>query len=374
MSVYKYWSTHLLTGAILADNIPLTVQSMSRQISGTGQLTGSLSLRSDSGPSNTVYLEALEPRRSVLWASQDGSPIWAGIVWDWPHSSILDGTVPITASTPETLFSHREIRDNLTYTSEDVYDIFRALLDYALSKTPNGAFAGMTAASVTAGTTQTLTYAAADKTKILDAWTSLAAAADFEFTFTPALDAFGTGNGVIVAQFGAPLGRLDSGVVLQYPGNVLDYAYPRTGSTSANSLVATAPAADSGAAWESVLPHGQDTDDLNAGYPLLEDTVSYSGTAITAQAQIDAYADGQLPRRTRAQEVPSVILVPGKRPFLRELNLGDTVQFAATSLLHPARSDGSPGLQVSARITGWALTPPTGQQAEQTTIQLGAVV
>jgi hypothetical protein len=39
--------------------------------------------------------------------------------------------------------------------------------------------------------------------------------------------------------------------------------------------------------------HGLDTADLAAGYPLTEDSVSYTGSVIGAQSGIDAYADSR---------------------------------------------------------------------------------
>lgn len=379
MATYRYSTTHLITGRPLADNIPLTVQSFGRQLSGgVGQLTGTLNLASNSPQQNAVYLEALEPRRTVLWVWQDNYPIWAGIVWDWPQMTMLDSTLPISASTFESLFSHRQIDTNITYTGQDAYSIFAALMNYATAKTPNGAVAGLQqpigSPAATSGVVLSLNYVATDLRKVYDAWTDLAAMANFEFTFQPGLDS--QQNPIVTPMLGYP--RLGvpitvSNVTFTYPGNVFDYGFARTGSTSANSLIATAPPNGAAINWQSQYPHGQDAADLAAGYPLLEDTISYTGTGVSSYAQINAYVDGKLSAHTGAQEAPLVSLAPGAKPLLREINLGDYAWFLATSPLHAPGPNGEPGLQKQCRIVSWICTPPGSNQTEMVKVQLGGI-
>lgn len=371
MSTYRYWTTDLITGTVTQDNLPLTVQSFSRQINGIGTLTGSLSLLQ--GPTaNAVNVTALEPRRTVLWVSQDNQPIWCGIVWDWQHQSILDGTLPIQASTMESLFQHRQIDQVLNYSSQDVFNVFRALLTFATGKT-FGSVANLQVPTTTAGLAINASYQATDLKKVYDAWSDLAATYTYEWGMTATLVA---GAPTIAVQLGYPyLGQPQANPVatLQFPGNVANYAFHRSGQASANNLVATAPPNGSAAQWQSQLPHGRDTTDLNAGYPLLEDSISYTGVGITTQAQINAYADGMLPKRTASQTTPLLTLAPGQGPPLSQLNLGDWVQFLATSPLHPAKAGGQPGFSATARVTGWTCYPPGEHQSEQVKLQLGGI-
>jgi hypothetical protein len=368
MAAYQYWATHLVTGEVLADQLPLNVSSFGRQINGVGQLSGSLPLNVRGA---STYLEALEPRRTVLWVSQDGYPVWNGILWDWTHQSILDGTLPIGAATMESLFQHRQIDQNLNYASMDVADIFAALIQFALAK-PYGQIAGIQPPQTPTGITASVSYNGTDLRKVYDAWSDLVGTYNVEYTMTPAVTGPTYATSV---QVGNPtLGRvLPAGLVFQFPGNLIDYGFPRTGSSSANTLIATAPPNGSAASWASQLPHGQDAADLAAGYPLLEDTVSYSGIGVTTRAQINAYADGILPSRTGAQETPQVSLGGGQHPLLREIQLGDWCWLVATSPLHTAGPGGQPGLQTPARITGWTCTPPGENQAEVTKVQLGGI-
>jgi hypothetical protein len=66
MTTFRYASTNLLTGEVLCDDIPLTVESFSQQLKGGGSLTGQLNLNGNYRL-NTPWLDALECRKSVLW-------------------------------------------------------------------------------------------------------------------------------------------------------------------------------------------------------------------------------------------------------------------------------------------------------------------
>src|ERR1039457_5095298 len=82
--------------------------------------------------------------------------------------------------------------------------------------------------------------------------------------------------------------------------------------------------------WESVLPHGQDTAVLAAGYPLLEESVSLTTITVTAQAQIDGYADGVLASVSGTQLAPLLILGNDQGPAAKDIVIGSYCYFKAT--------------------------------------------
>lgn len=526
MSTYRYLTSDILTGAITGDWLPITPQSMARNINQVGTFTGALQLGTGTAAENRANISAVEPEKSVLWTFQDQAPVWAGIIWDWPHTSILDGTLPLAASTCESLFQRRQIDQNLVFADTDIFDIFRALATFAVGKTPNGGLAGLTLGSNQAGVTTSVIYQGADLKTVYDAWTDLVTAFGFEYSIRPSIAENGTL--LLNLDLGYPLLGLplpDSGLVYNMPGNLLDYSYPRTGSSSANRVIVTAQnqggqvqlninsdfelgtapwVANHGATltqssvwassgtfsalfhgngstanpniaselfpvqpetgytatatvftpqgwsavqvqmlwfdargvfisdtaggtanvaantatqltrpytspagavqgqlliqltgtpsssvllysdqayatltaistdpWRSQLPHGQDNDVLDLGYPLLETSASLSAVIISSQAQVDDYADGALGPVTGTQLQPMLTVGAGQRPAAKDITLGSFAQFNATSVLHPANDDGSPGLQLTARVIGWQLFPPSQNQAEYTQVQLG---
>jgi hypothetical protein len=519
----------LLTGQIVGDWLPLIPQSFTRTINAVGAFTGALNLAAGStAAERRNFIAAVEPEKTVLWAFQDSVPVWNGIIWDWPHQSILDNTLPLAASTPESLFQHRVIEDNLSFVNMDVFDIFRALVTYALAKQPNGQMAGLVMSAAESGQIISIDYDATDLQFVYDAFTSLITSYNFEYSIRPAVNQ--NGSLYMSLDLGYPtlgLPLASSGLAYNFPGNLTDYSFPRTGSTAANKVIATgsadaettanatptfeaglggwtgangatlsitsawsysgtvsmamqgngttanpaaqtedvpilpstayswsseffseqgwanvvlnvvwlneakgvigtvsAAAVDLAAAtasdqnmtvtspsnaawavgqiemqgtpsagvvlycdecefgtagsgdetnWQSEPPAGVDMVTLDAGYPLLETTVSLTTVTVTSQGQINAYANGQLQQLTGTQLVPMLTLGTGQGPGANQIVLGSYAAFNATSLLHPATDSGEPGLQINGRVVGWTLNPPSDQQAESTQIQMGEI-
>lgn len=397
MSTYSYCSTDVVTGRLLAAEIPLRVQSASRVLSAAGQLSGYLPLSQDP-VATRAYVRALTPRRSMLWMLQDGTPIWGGIVWDTPHQDVLTNQLPITAQTPESLIAKRLIPSAGTFTG-DVYDILRALFGYATGQLisqfpsvigPNAGIAGLAMQQGESGIADTLTLGVSNVLQvggnvytgsysnwqnILTAAQTLASADEVEFTFEPMMD--GNGNLYFYLRFGTPgLGRYDNpGWRLIHPGNVRTYGRPIMGSQAANQVIASSSANGSGKTYTSQPPHGFDTADLDNGFPLLQVATSWPGVGVTSQAQADAYADWLLSGYSAGTMVPSPVIAPGAHPLAREIGLGDAVEFAATSNLDPPDPvTGAPGLQLSARVSGWTIVPPEEGQDESFTPTLAALI
>jgi hypothetical protein len=393
-------ATNLISGETLADNLPLTIQNFGMQLNGNGQLNGALNL-SELYSVNESAVAALECRRAVLWVLQDGWPVWAGVCWDWPDTTRQQGTLQIAAQTIDSVWSHRLISDTLEYSQIDLFRVFIDLLTYGTSKqspfieagvsppaTRNPAYLAMVAqaggvarlvvpsgTAATAGVSWTASYTYSDLTQVSSAWSDMCSSGQLEYAFVPGLDS--SGNLAIFLQLAyLKMGRTvaASGYSLTYPGNVLDYGYSRTGSQSSNMVWGTAPPNGSQLQWMSQYPHGADRSDLNAGYPLMESTVSWQGSWVKTQAAIDSWADGQVQLRTQAMTAPVVKVGGAGAPRLRDIVLGDSTTLVATSDLHPPQANGSPGLQQQVRVVGWTAYPPGPQQSEYVQLQTSGVV
>ncbi|HEY1820395.1 MAG TPA: hypothetical protein VGG83_10730 [Trebonia sp.] len=393
MSTYRYITTNILTGQVMGDSLPLVVNSASRLLSGVGRASGHLPLQGvralDLGS-----IQALTPRKAVLWILQDGYPVWGGWLLDTPHESILDNQLPFSAVTIEGLLQYRLITGGLSFTNTDVFDIARSLVQYATSPSigPNAQIAGLSYMSGESGTTDTLTFGVSntlqaggdsyygtfsDEQQVLDALTGTATADGFEFTFEPQplpMGAFGW-----LLRLGYPaLGQYNASPPVQafnFPGNVINYARPTMGSNGANWLVGTSAANGSGATYNSGAPYGVDNIDLDNGLPLQQVAVTWPGVGVTSQAQINQYVQALLGQYTAGTMLPSVVLGGGTAPLLRTIGLGDSAAFAASSSLDPADPvTGAPGLQITGRVTGWELVPPAENQTEKVTVTLGALL
>lgn len=397
MTAWRYCATDLLTGQVLADSLPLDVSSFSATLNGSGTLSGNLDL-GEVYAVNAPFVTACTCRRAVLWVLADGYPAWCGILWDWPDQTRAQGTLPISAQTMDSLWGKRLITDTIEYAAVDLYAAFLDLTTYGLTKqssyiatggvsppaTRPPGYLAMAAAQgrcarlvlpsgISSGVTWTASYTYSDLTQVSSAWSDMCASGNLEYCFTPGLDS--DGNLAIFLNLayialGQPLPA--SGLSLTYPGNCLDYGYTVTGSQSGNYVWATAPPNGSELQWQSQWPYGADLTDL-ATFPLLETSVSWQGSVVTAQSQINAFAQGQVALITAGMTTPAVVIGGGAYPSLADIQLGDYATLAFTSPLHPPQPDGAPGLQQQVRITGMTVYPSDSQQSESIELTTSAV-
>jgi hypothetical protein len=224
------------------------------------------------------------------------------------------------------------------------------------------------------GQTWTAGYTYSDLTAVNSAWSDMCSSGNLEYYFEPGLDE--NGNLAIYLRLAyISLGRplAETGLTLTYPGNLLDYGFPITGSQGANLVWATAPPNGSTVTWMSEWPHGADLNDL-ASYPVFESTVSWQGSVVTEQSQVDSFADGQVAMVTAGMTAPVVNIGGGSWPAPKDIHLGDGAYLALTSQRHPPGPNGEPGYQGEVRITGVTLYPPGPSQQEYMQLSTSAVV
>jgi hypothetical protein len=373
LSVFRYVTTNLLSGEILSENLPLTVQSFGREINTSGTCTASLNL-TGSAAQNAANIAAVMPRRSVLWIFQDDAVVWNGIIWDWNHQSIASGVLPLGCSTLESLMAHRVQNKTVTYAAEDIFDMFRDLMQtYALAKLPNGQIAGLTYSENESGVTDTLTFDGTQLQTFDDALGTLVSAYEIEYSFRPYQDA--AGNLQTNVDLAYPyLGQTfpASGLVYNFPGNLTDYAFQATGSTSINSLFVTA-SNDNTTSGDDTTLNGfwDDYVDLDVPNPILQGVLSLTTASWTSDTQVQAFAGGYIPQVTDTQLTPVLTLSGDATPKIRNTPLGSQCQFNATSALHPAGPNGEPGFTGIGRVTAWTCTPGGEGQTEQAQVTLG---
>jgi hypothetical protein len=374
MSVYRYLATDILTGEVLFDNLPVVVQGISAQLNGIGSLSGTLQLYK--GLSETLksdIIAAIEPFRSVFWAFQDDIPIWAGPVVSWSPSTLVGSQLPFQAATMETMFQYRLISDNLNYTLQDVATVVRSLATYALTKGHNSQIAGFDPSGPNIDIVDSIIYTGSYYQSVYDAWNTLVQAYNFEFAIQPVMtSATSLGFKLLI---GAPLMRpySQTGIQFVYPSaNAVDYAWARQTNSVGNYLYVTATtASSSGFQFVSQPPNGIDQAEFNAGYPLLESTVSMQ-QPVTEQSDVDNYANSWLLTSSlTGQTTPVITLGPNSYPRISDLILGDECMFAATSAIHPG-NQGKPGVIFDGRITGWNITPPSQGNPENIQLNLCA--
>lgn len=373
MSQYRYLTTDLITGELLGDWLPIEAQSFSRTINTSATATVSLILNDDDKAANIANLAAVVPRKSVLWVLQDNAVIWGGPIWDWNHQSASDGTLPLGCSSMDSVMQYRVVSDTITYTNMDIFDMVRGLITYAVTKTvPYCSIAGLTMTQGESGIRDTVTFDGTQYQLVSDALTTLIQTYEIEISWRPYQDA--EGNFKTNVDMAYPyLGTTfpESGLVYNFPGNLIDYAFQATGSAAANVIYATATD-DSGNNDTTLTGFAEDHNDINAGFPRMEMSLSAQVIDWTTNAQVTNYAYGYLPQVTDTQLTPVLTLPGGVYPKISQTVLGSAAQMSLTSALHPAGAGGSPGFTGVGRVTGWTVTPPSGGgQAETATVTMG---
>ena len=134
MATYRYLFADLLSGTLL-EELPVTCTSFARALNAAGNLSCSLNL-SDLG--DLDWRGATEPRRTGLYVERDDRAlVWGGVVWKRRPGN-GGQTAEIEASTFESYFAHRRIKQTQSFTAVDVFGVARALLA-SVAAEPNGA-------------------------------------------------------------------------------------------------------------------------------------------------------------------------------------------------------------------------------------------
>lgn len=379
MSNYRYVATDIVTGRLLMDNMPVEVQSFATQISGTGQLSGTLTLRPDMPADYQLQcLNALEPWKAMFWVLCDEIPVWGGPVNTWSSSSAQDLQLSFTAATIDSVLQYRIYDQNTNFVGQDVGLIFYETLNYVLNKKkPNSLIANLVYSN-RALNIKNATFSI-DATQYEDTqsiWNALVTAYDVEYSFQPSWSGPG-GTLQLALVLGQTIGRPWSQTNLNfvYPSpQVVDYAYVQQSATTANHVIATGnTSADTPVFYESGSTHGYDSVSLGQDHTLLEQSYSMPNP-INGQSDVDQAADALVKTLSpTAQLTPDIYLGADAFPRPYDIQVGDGVLFSATSYLHPPKTPNGPGLVCSGRVTNITVLPPSDQQTEQTQITLGGI-
>lgn len=342
---WRVWTTDLLTGAQLSYQLPVVIDSYSRQANGAGGFSGTVSLDAAEDP-----VPVMQPRRTALWVARGDALRWGGIIWP-VEPDIEARTMKVSASSFVSYYAHRQIRDTLTFDQVDQFDIVRALVDYA--HTAQGGNIRVLVDQGASGVLRDRTYDGSEAKGVLDALTELAEVENgFEYTEDVYFDQMQRPQAVI--RLGHPRLGTDKGLLFSYPGDVMTYSWPSDPADSVNSVLAVG-AGEGSAMLRSVAV---DEAELAAGWPLLDGSVSYKD--VSDQGTLDAHASEDLAASTGDKMTPTFTVRTGS---LGAWSIGDQARFMLTSAYHRGR-DGAAGYDGYLRIVGDEVHPGSAEQDE----------
>lgn len=344
MPEYRYILADMLSGRPLAE-LPLDCQDFSAQLCGVGAASADLYL---DGTYPTWRTDVIE-RRTTLNILQDGACVWGGPVMKRDPAS--NGTTArLSAESWEGYLARRRIKTSLTYDGTDLFDIIRDIIA-TIQAVPGGNVRMQVAAGL-AGSVQTISYADYARVKVLDAITHLSQLVpNFEFFVSVAQG----DDGVFTPTLNLARPRFATGlppILVEYPGNVVSYDYPEDGTKAANAV--TGIGKGDGAAM-LLVEVADSLGELAEGWPIYEDELSAKDE--DDPGRLADLTANELTSRLVDYVVPTVEVRAGTPPVFGSYPLGIDCRLRVTSPYHPAAADGSPGLDVTRRVTGWRVKP-----------------
>lgn len=358
MSQYTYFAYDMRTG-ILMDELRLGGVSFASTLNGYGDMDATVSMAVGQRPADLVA--TLAEARTCIFALRDGIPLWGGILWqtDWSGNKFT-----IRASEYGSYWDSRAIkRDQNGLTSgvgdkdiflhaKDYYDDLHGTTAYGKMMLQAGAWYG-----TTCGKTSQVTLEARNRQWYFDALQHLSRIEDgLDFAFDVRTGTSGAPEFVLnlaypwrgqtVATTPILFDRSKSG-----RSNILSYTWPRDGFALATTYDAVGDVSIKSYTNSSLLA---------AGYPLLDQVDTYSGTTVDSTLQAHANAGGKL--RAMPAVVPTLVVRADIDPVLGSYITGDVCRIDIEDARFPA------GLSVYARIL--AIKPRPSSRGRGETVEL----
>jgi hypothetical protein len=355
---YRYLFADLITNDILAE-LPLTNVSFTQTLNTPGSFSGTI-LGSDINETGYDITGSTIPARTAIYVDRDGVLIWGGIIWlrTWDSDS---QHFSFQAREFGSYFERRRITDDfmagdqaLVYDNEDQLFIAQDLL--TLAQTLAGGDIGLVIPNNVSGIDVTRVYYAYEFKDVWGAIKDLSNQQDgFDFNIDVAYD-----NNLEprkYAQTAYPYRGITfnannaDALVFEFPGNIVAYEWPDDGSVVSNKMYGIGPQSNEA---KIVAVATAPTNQITAGYPLLEDTVSYT----------DQYDPNILYQQTlgevTAKQVPVVtpkIVIPAyASPVLGSYKTGDECLLRITDDRFPNNGNGF-GLSQVYRIVAISVQP-----------------
>lgn len=344
MSSYRYLFTDTVTGTVLAE-LSLTNVSFSQALNSAGTLQATLLL---SGvPASANASAATIPMRCSLYVDRDGILVWGGIIWAREYNS-ANQHIQITAREFESYFEKRRITTTQAFTGVDQLTVAQTLVNQAQAVT--GGNIGVVVPANTSGVTVNRIYYNYELKTVYQALLDLSRSNNgFDFNIQAYYD--GGGNPAKALQLSYPQSgtRYSSSnpaiPVFEFPaGNIVEYSYPEDGSAAANTVYTVG----AGLAEGKVLLSGVDATKVAAGWPLLEDAVSYSD--IVDVTLLQGLANGRVAAVSYPPTTLKIVAPPYQNPVLGSYKIGDDIRVRITDDRFPT------GLDAIYRLIALSLT------------------
>jgi hypothetical protein len=359
MATYRYFFADLISNQIQAE-LQITGVNFTQALNASGTFNGSLLL---SGvPVSANVTASTIPGRTAVYVDRDGVIVWGGVLWLRSYNS-KDQRLTFSAREFESYFERRRIATNQTYFNTDQLAIARGLVNTAQG-VANGNI-GVLVGSETSGVNVTRLFYGYEQKTVYQALLDLSRSSNgFDFAIRCSYDSSYNINKNLVLGYprlGTPYSATSTYTpVFEFPaGNVVEYEYPEDGSLVANKIYATGAGSNEG----KLIYNASDSSKLTTGWPLLEDSVSYSD--IIDATLVQNLATGRVAATSYPPTTIKLVANPSQNPVLGSYVVGDDARVRI-------RDDRFPdGLDTVYRIVALSVTPgETGPERVTVTLTL----
>lgn len=345
------------------DILPLQDVTLDDYIGKPGSLTGTIPL-----PDRAIAARAarIQEGRTAVYLQRGGDLWWGGVVWTSTLDSTDRGvvTLGIQAATFDSYANRRIIREDIAYSAAEQLDVVRDLWNRMQGY--EGGDIGVSMGTETSGQTRTVSYENGDETVYYDAIDQLATLDDGFESYISVYRDPATSERVRRLRLGSP--KISTGVsdlVLDMPGSILAYSFPRDATRGGTTAVARGATVNENQAEQSrpLISSEQVSGLIGEGYPRIDLTADY--TSVTDTGTLDSLATALLAQAEGSVVIPAITvrlddLVP---PSL----LGRSVRIRITDVWY------ADGFVSRYRIIGHKVSPPQRGRPDTADLYLEAL-
>lgn len=353
---YTYLATDLLSGRVLGE-LPLHGVSFDRQLNKASNWQGSGNLDNDM-LSNDDMLAATAPGRTSVYVYREDQIVWGGIIWSRTYQSQAK-SLQMTAQSFESYAYKRIYRPSTTIKYEKaqcwlINELWRSLQSDQLHSDigvrildPESLPSNDVVRQLTVNPWDMKSYGEIIDDPLMN----------FQDSAEWTIECFEE-QGVPQKQLLLGYPRLGipvefTPIVIDYPGNILNYYWSESASQSANAVWAT------GDGDQAALTTGYANNQasLDVGYPLLEAHESHQG--VTKQDTIDDHAkkdlvDAAVPRLSKTIQIKA-----DEQPEFGTYPIGSDAKMQILDTRFPD------GFEGTVRVLGWSVTPSSSEAVEE---------
>jgi len=355
VTTYRYLFADLLTNTIYAE-LPLTNVQYGSNLNSAGTFSGEI-LATDTLEDILDIETWTIPGRTALYIDRNGTLVWGGIIWARSYNSTSQ-KFTFSGREFESYFEHRRIILDKYFTiGTDQLAVVQTLFKDAQGQTTgnevftNPGNIGVIVGTETSGQTLTANYPiyGYERRPILDAVRELSAQAkpygfDFNIFVSYVSNVPTKSLKLDYPQTGTTwTASLQSAPVLELPGNMVEYEYPEDGNNITNTMYAYGAGSPPG----QYISTQTDSAQIAAGWPLTENSVSYSNI-INTQI-VDSMALSLINAQSQPITVIKITWDANVSPEMGTFNIGDQFRIRIKDSRFPT------GLDIVRRLSSYVV-------------------